>query len=805
MLLASAVVLGTGAFGATFMVGAPSASAATLTSDEYTIGSPSGGGNGVSVTPTVTGSGASDVTYTLTFTATGVLTSGGSVTLVPSASLGSVPANGSLTDLTSATCFQLGFNGGSVGATSISFRLIGSCSVASGDRLQVSFTATAPGSSTPTYDFIVTTSADVTTLSSNSITNELPPPTLAASNALSGELAIYTISQFGAADGGIAGATSTLVLQSGLAGASTSAIQTIAWYNGGGLGYTVTYTPSGGAATADTVTGATVSGATNCTPSSSPPVLTGCNVVTLTLGAAIPAGATVTIRGAGTNPIASSNTVSITPSSSGTSTGDTETTNSVSFGSVVGVTVTVSPALANATATYVVSFTAGTAMAAGTGSITVAQPGTGFAGVTGVLVTDGDAGWDFFANSPPDLVSGTNTLTVRNFTKAVGAADELTMTIAGVTNPGPGTYSDFTLKTAATSLPATATAYVIGATGAAGIVVAPNPEGVSALSTYTVSNLFARTALAAGSSTIEITANTTSTILPGSAASYAVTDITTPSGSGTVLAVSGYTGTEITVTFPNAIAAGDELLLTIADVFNPSTASSTNTMTFTGSLATAAVPGAPTGLTAGPGDAQVALNWTAPLKPGGSAIASYNIYEGTSSGGETLLENSGSTATSILVTGLTNGTEYYFEVTAVNGVGEGPVSNEASATPSAPRVETTTTTTSPPAPTNTGLTNTATRLSPGPCLTVVGGRTLGAGQRLCAYQWLRSVGGRYRLVMQADGNLVVYSGRHVVWNSRTEGDPGAYLVMQADGNLVVYGTGEWLWASRHEKGHPSRR
>ena len=95
----------------------------------------------------------------------------------------------------------------------------------------------------------------------------------------------------------------------------------------------------------------------------------------------------------------------------------------------------------------------------------------------------------------------------------------------------------------------------------------------------------------------------------------------------------------------------------------------------------ATLPGAPTGLAAAPGNTQVALSWTAPPSNGGSAITSYNVYEGTSSGGETLLQSTGSSATTFTATGLTNGTKYYFYVTAVNGVGEGPASTEASATP----------------------------------------------------------------------------------------------------------------------------
>ncbi|MEU9481811.1 hypothetical protein [Streptomyces sp. NPDC048191] len=45
-----------------------------------------------------------------------------------------------------------------------------------------------------------------------------------------------------------------------------------------------------------------------------------------------------------------------------------------------------------------------------------------------------------------------------------------------------------------------------------------------------------------------------------------------------------------------------------------------------------------------------------------------------------------------------------------------------------------------------------------------------------------------RLVMQYDGNLVLYRKRDGValWSTHTEGHGGAYAVMQTDGNLVVY-------------------
>ena len=68
------------------------------------------------------------------------------------------------------------------------------------------------------------------------------------------------------------------------------------------------------------------------------------------------------------------------------------------------------------------------------------------------------------------------------------------------------------------------------------------------------------------------------------------------------------------------------------------------------------------------------LSWAAPASDGGSPVSGYNVYQGTSAGGETgtPVNSSPVTATSYTVTGLVNGTTYYFKVTAVNQVGEGP-------------------------------------------------------------------------------------------------------------------------------------
>ena len=95
--------------------------------------------------------------------------------------------------------------------------------------------------------------------------------------------------------------------------------------------------------------------------------------------------------------------------------------------------------------------------------------------------------------------------------------------------------------------------------------------------------------------------------------------------------------------------------------------------------ASVSVPSAPTGLAVTAGNAQNTLSWTA-----SSGATSYNIYRGTTAGGEggTAIANvSGTTYTN---TGLTNGTAYYYKVAAVNSAGTSGMSNEASGTPTAP-------------------------------------------------------------------------------------------------------------------------
>jgi len=91
-------------------------------------------------------------------------------------------------------------------------------------------------------------------------------------------------------------------------------------------------------------------------------------------------------------------------------------------------------------------------------------------------------------------------------------------------------------------------------------------------------------------------------------------------------------------------------------------------------------PGAPQEVTATAGNGTVHVAWTPPTSDGGIPITNHRVYRGTASGAETLLTTVG-VVTTWDDTTAANGTTYYYEVAAVNAVGTGPLSSEASATP----------------------------------------------------------------------------------------------------------------------------
>jgi len=103
-------------------------------------------------------------------------------------------------------------------------------------------------------------------------------------------------------------------------------------------------------------------------------------------------------------------------------------------------------------------------------------------------------------------------------------------------------------------------------------------------------------------------------------------------------------------------------------------------------------PGAPSGLTAIAGNAQVTLNWTAV-----AGANSYNVYRSTNPGSQGAKVGSSAT-TAFSDPTVVNGTTYFYEVTANNAAGEGAASVQSSgATPAVP-------VTAPAAPTGVNAT-----------------------------------------------------------------------------------------------------
>jgi hypothetical protein len=73
---------------------------------------------------------------------------------------------------------------------------------------------------------------------------------------------------------------------------------------------------------------------------------------------------------------------------------------------------------------------------------------------------------------------------------------------------------------------------------------------------------------------------------------------------------------------------------------------------------------------------------------------------------------------------------------------------------------------------------------------------LTANVSLTANQSLASCNGDYTLIMQGDGNLVLYQGGTALWASGTVGSGADEAIMQGDGNLVLYtSSGTPVWAS----------
>lgn len=92
-------------------------------------------------------------------------------------------------------------------------------------------------------------------------------------------------------------------------------------------------------------------------------------------------------------------------------------------------------------------------------------------------------------------------------------------------------------------------------------------------------------------------------------------------------------------------------------------------------------------------------------------------------------------------------------------------------------------------------------------LTVIIRDTLNANGTLRVNQFLQSSSQRYRLVLQGDGNLVLYDdqARAAIWATNSQGSPPRELVMQGDGNLVMYDNNGAVRLASNTNGNPGAR
>ena len=247
--------------------------------------------------------------------------------------------------------------------------------------------------------------------------------------------------------------------------------------------------------------------------------------------------------------------------------------------------------------------------------------------------------------------------------------------VSGATNYNvlQGTNSGNYVVTNTTSLTSYTNAELANGTTYYFVLQAANPVGTSTNSTQVSATpsvpLTAPTGLTAIAQTNQVLLNWNAT---SGATGYNVGRSTT-AGAETTIATTAATN------YTDATAVGGTAYYYVVSATNSAGGSPNSLEVSTTPLV--AVPGAPTGLTATATNGQVTLVWSR-----AAGAASYNVKRSITSGsGYTTVSSAGTvTGTNYMDATVTNGTTYYYVVSATNSAGESINSAQVSALPKAP-------------------------------------------------------------------------------------------------------------------------
>jgi hypothetical protein len=276
---------------------------------------------------------------------------------------------------------------------------------------------------------------------------------------------------------------------------------------------------------------------------------------------------------------------------------------------------------------------------------------------TNVVATPGNATANVSWTAPFNGGSAITSYTITGFIQGETGGGQVSATVTGTPPATSLTMTGLTNGTAYTFSVVAANA--VGPSQASVRSSAVTPGTLPSAPTNVVatagvaSATISWTAAANGGSPI-----TSYTITPfvGTAAQVPTTITGSPPTTTTTVALTNGTTYTFKVSAANGVGAGP-------------TSASSNAVT-----PAAAVPGAPTGVTASPADSSATVSWTAPAD-GGSPITGYTVTPFIGSAAQAATTVAGSPpASSATVSGLTNGTTYTFTVSASNATGTGATS-----------------------------------------------------------------------------------------------------------------------------------